>query len=627
MTALVSMGFERDAAAAALLQTGDNLEQAVALLTGENGDKAGHSLASRTRQISLAAREGRDAAASKQAKRGGDCSRNFIVGSRVKAKWKAPEGGKKWFKGQIKLVNPGGTYYIVYDDGDVEDDVLECNLQVFLDQEVDQEVEILEGPSTLLKTRVDQQDAMHMVRDLQARIQVKKEVMEEEQYEHAQRHAQLQSVVEAKIIEAEELRGRLKDIALAFECTFCFEKLGAGSVSFGCGHTYCNKPTCGSRLVDTCPECRLPVTTRVQLFGTLPDVGGLLEQEPAAPDVGQVQRLAAENAEASLEEIRKRSAADKSVWQREREEMQRQANRLKEEVMAAENAKAENAKALEEMRQGREEDKAAWVREREEMQRQVNSNVEHLQLAAKHAEASLEEMRERREEDMAVWQRERDEMQQHVNRLQEEVKELRLASAQQATTHEQALQLQRTIAEANIATCARLEAELAQMRLANLTAAQQATTNEQALQLQRTSAEAKCARLETELAQMRLAHQASHVDANAPEFAPAAEFVPAPKFAPSPEFVPARDRSASHTLQGDAVLEADVERSMENDAVPNPLANTGRGGINDCSKAGATQRVDRDKAGQSKQARGTHQPIQAIQATRYSVYCSVDLLY
>ena len=30
------------------------------------------------------------------------------------------------------------------------------------------------------------------------------------------------------------------------------------------------------------------------LFGALPDVGGLLEQEPAAPDVEQVQRLASE---------------------------------------------------------------------------------------------------------------------------------------------------------------------------------------------------------------------------------------------------------------------------------------------------------------------------------------------
>ena len=74
-------------------------------------------------------------------------------------------------------------------------------------------------------------------------------------------------------------------------------------------------------MVDACPECRLPVASRVQLFGALPDVGGLLEQEPAAPGAEQVQRLASENAKPSLEEIRKRSEGDKAVWQREREEM------------------------------------------------------------------------------------------------------------------------------------------------------------------------------------------------------------------------------------------------------------------------------------------------------------------
>ena len=205
------------------------------------------------------------------------------------------------------------------------------HVNVYLNYVRQQEVEILEGgPSTLHKTRGHQPDAMEIVRGLQARIEVKKEVMEEEQHEHARRHAQLQSVVEAKMKEAAELRGRLNAIALAFECTLCFEKLGAGSVSFGCGHTYCNRLTCGSRLVDTCPECRLPVASRVQLFGALPDVGGLLEQEPAAPDVEQVQRLASENAKASLEEIRKRSEEDKAVWQREREEMQQQVNRLRE---------------------------------------------------------------------------------------------------------------------------------------------------------------------------------------------------------------------------------------------------------------------------------------------------------
>ena len=40
--------------------------------------------------------------------------------------------------------------------------------------------------------------------------------------------------------------------------------------------------------------------------------------------------LAAANAKASLEEIRKRSEEDKAVWQREREEMQQQVNRLRE---------------------------------------------------------------------------------------------------------------------------------------------------------------------------------------------------------------------------------------------------------------------------------------------------------
>ena len=62
----------------------------------------------------------------------------------------------------------------------------------------------------------------------------------------------------------------------------------------------------------------------------MPDVGGLLEKEPAAPEVEQAQRLASENAKASLEEIRKRSEEDKAVWQRDREEMQQQVNRLRE---------------------------------------------------------------------------------------------------------------------------------------------------------------------------------------------------------------------------------------------------------------------------------------------------------
>jgi hypothetical protein len=72
----------------------------------------------------------------------------------------------------------------------------------------------------------------------------------------------------------------------------------------------------------------------------LPDVGGLLEQEPAAPNVEQVQRLASDNAKTSLEEIRKRSEEEKAVWQREKKEMKMEVDRLQEEVLPAANVKA-----------------------------------------------------------------------------------------------------------------------------------------------------------------------------------------------------------------------------------------------------------------------------------------------
>jgi hypothetical protein len=52
--------------------------------------------------------------------------------------------------------------------------------------------------------------------------------MEDEENEHARRHAQLKSVVEAKMKEAAELRGRLYDIALALECGCCLESLRQG---------------------------------------------------------------------------------------------------------------------------------------------------------------------------------------------------------------------------------------------------------------------------------------------------------------------------------------------------------------------------------------------------------------
>jgi hypothetical protein len=256
-------------------------------------------------------------------------------------------------------------------------------------------VEILEGrsgdSSTAQKARGQKQDAMQMVRDLQARIEVKKEVMEEEQQrvQHARRHAQ----------EATELRGRLNDIVLAFECTLCFETLGAGSVSFGCGHTYCNRPTCASRLVDSCPECSCPVTARVQLFGALPDVGGLLEAAAVREEV-----LATASANATMEDICKEHKEDKATLQRERKDMQRQVHRLREEVLAAAN------------------DRTVWQREREEMQGQVNRLREEV-LATANANATMGNICKEHEEDKAALQRERKEVQRQVNRLREEVLE------------------------------------------------------------------------------------------------------------------------------------------------------------------------------------------------------------
>jgi hypothetical protein len=71
---------------------------------------------------------------------------NFMVGSRVLAKWRAPEGGahgrKKWFEGTVQLVKPNGKFYVVYDDGDSEDDVLQWNLQLLVDLTRDTSYEV-----------------------------------------------------------------------------------------------------------------------------------------------------------------------------------------------------------------------------------------------------------------------------------------------------------------------------------------------------------------------------------------------------------------------------------------------------------------------------------------------------
>jgi hypothetical protein len=53
------------------------------------------------------------------------------VGSRVEAKWKALDGGQRWYKGRIKAAKPDdGRFSVVYDDGYTEDQIQLCNLRL-----------------------------------------------------------------------------------------------------------------------------------------------------------------------------------------------------------------------------------------------------------------------------------------------------------------------------------------------------------------------------------------------------------------------------------------------------------------------------------------------------------------
>ncbi len=110
------------------------------------------------------------------------------------------------------------------------------------------------------------------MRDLQARIEVKNEVM------------QLQFVVEAKIQEAVQLRGCLNDIAPNARSALKF------SVEEVCrSATVTPTATCRSRLVGHLYRVQAPGRFSSP---ALRDIARRRKQEPAAPDVEQVQRLA-----------------------------------------------------------------------------------------------------------------------------------------------------------------------------------------------------------------------------------------------------------------------------------------------------------------------------------------------
>jgi len=105
------------------------------------------------------------------------------------------------------------------------------------------------------------------------------EVKKEHEQEGERRQSATRSAVEAKVKE------KLAEVARTFECVCCFETLGEGSVAFSpCGHTYCNRPRCASAQAVECPECRMPVEGRVELFGSLRDVRSALAAGGAMAD-------------------------------------------------------------------------------------------------------------------------------------------------------------------------------------------------------------------------------------------------------------------------------------------------------------------------------------------------------
>ena len=58
----------------------------------------------------------------------------FIIGSRVEAKGRALEGGRKWYKGTVKAAKRDGSFCVVYDDDDTEDQIQQCNLRLLVDR-------------------------------------------------------------------------------------------------------------------------------------------------------------------------------------------------------------------------------------------------------------------------------------------------------------------------------------------------------------------------------------------------------------------------------------------------------------------------------------------------------------
>ena len=123
----------------------------------------------------------------------------------------------------------------------------------------------------LERMRQDKAASAGVIGALQGRLVKVKQECEEKRVHH---ESELRASVDAASKEARS--SALDQVAEALGCAVCFEPLAPGAVAFQCGHTYCNRQSCGSSTVTTCPECRQTVTSRLRLFGALVNVSDLL---------------------------------------------------------------------------------------------------------------------------------------------------------------------------------------------------------------------------------------------------------------------------------------------------------------------------------------------------------------
>ena len=88
----------------------------------------------------------------------GACEREkVVVGSSVRAQYKALAGGRKWYSGKVTAVNKNGGFDIEYADGDCEEGVLLMHIKVLLQEPAD--VLTPTGTDYMLRERREKQRA------------------------------------------------------------------------------------------------------------------------------------------------------------------------------------------------------------------------------------------------------------------------------------------------------------------------------------------------------------------------------------------------------------------------------------------------------------------------------------